>query len=308
MLDAAPALHCPNLRFRLPGEWPLLLAWLRRQRVERVELQHYLNHAGGMETLGERLGVPMDLYVHDNIFFCPRLTLVGPHRPLLRRAGGHRRVRRLRGGARQRGPRVTAGRHPARPVARPVRHRRPDRGAVPGHRPAGAPLHPRRCRPSRPGRTIGRCRRAPHPRKDVLRVAVLGAINQDKGLEVLRDCALAATARALPIEFVLIGFSVDDAVLMDAGVFVTGKFARERSGVVIETRTPQPRLSSVRVAGNLVLCIDGYVGGRVGCVEFRSRCSGGTDTCGRARPGAPARRATRNDPCGPGRDATWLNQ
>ena len=237
VLDAAPALHCPNLRFRLPGEWPLLLAWLRRQRVERVELQHYLNHAGGMETLGERLGVPMDLYVHDNIFFCPRLTLVGRTgrycgepvdtavcdacvAELGSAVPGSPPVATLR--AQSRALFATADRIvvPSQDTARRVRRYT---HAVP----TVTPWQDDRALPPR----------AP-PRKDVLRVAVLGAINQDKGLEVLRDCALAATARALPIEFVLIGFSVDDAVLMDAGVFVTGKFAREEAASLLKRERP----------------------------------------------------------------------
>ncbi len=236
-LDAAPALACPNLRFRLPGEWPLLLAWLRRQRVERVELQHCLNHSGGVETLGERLGVPMDLYVHDNIYFCPRLTLVGrsgrycgePVDPAVCDAcvaalGSYvpdappvailrARSRALFATARQ----VVV---PSQDTARRVR-RYTD--AAPTVRPwqDDAALPPR----------------AP-PGRDVLRVATLGAINQDKGLEVLRDCAVRAKARALPIEFVLIGFSVDDACLLDAGVFVTGKFAREEVASLLRRERP----------------------------------------------------------------------
>ena len=237
VLDAAPAPDFPNLRFRLPGEWPLLLAWLRRQRVERVELQHYLNHSRDMEMLGQRLGVPMELYVHDNIFFCPRLTLVGrtgrycgepvdtavcdacvaelgsdvPNAPP---------VATLR--AQSRALFATASRIvvPCQDTARRVRRYT---NAVPLVRPwqDDTVLPPR----------------GPI-RNDVLRVAVVGAVNQDKGLEVLRDCARAAKARGLPIEFVLIGFSVDDACLIDAGVFVTGKFVREEVTSLLQRERP----------------------------------------------------------------------
>ena len=72
----------------------------------------------------------------------------------------------------------------------------------------------------------------------VLRVAVLGALNQDKGLEVLRDCARMAAARALPIEFVLVGYSVDDDALLDAGVFVTGPFAPDEAGALLRRERP----------------------------------------------------------------------
>ena len=241
VLEAAADLDCPNLRFQLPAEWPVLLSWLRSQAVERVEFQHYLNHAAGIETLAQRLGVPMDIYVHDNIFFCPRLTLVG-------RSGRYcgepvdpavcddcvaalgscipdaPPVAELR--AQSRAFFATASQIivPCQDTARRVRRYT---GATPVVRPwqddaALPPRLPPRIR--RPGET--------------LRVAVLGALNQDKGLDVLRDCAHAARARALPIEFVLVGYSVDDDALMEAGVFVTGQFAAGEAMELLQREKP----------------------------------------------------------------------
>lgn len=57
-----------------------------------------------------------------------------------------------------------------------------------------------------------------------LRVVVIGAIGRIKGFDVLLACARDASRRKLPIEFVLLGYSLDDALLEDAGVQVTGRY------------------------------------------------------------------------------------
>ncbi|WP_157879221.1 glycosyltransferase [Pararhodospirillum photometricum] len=57
------------------------------------------------------------------------------------------------------------------------------------------------------------------------RIAIIGAVGQQKGYDILLACAEDAAARDLPLEFVLVGFSDDDARLVGTGrVFVTGRF------------------------------------------------------------------------------------
>ncbi len=57
------------------------------------------------------------------------------------------------------------------------------------------------------------------------RVCVAGAIGLEKGFEVLLDCARDAKARALALEFVVVGHTLDDARLLDTGrVFITGAY------------------------------------------------------------------------------------
>ena len=76
-LQADPALGCPNLRFEVPREWPVLAAWLAAQQVARVELHHMLGHPPETASVADRLGAPFDIYVHDAMFFCPRVTMLG---------------------------------------------------------------------------------------------------------------------------------------------------------------------------------------------------------------------------------------
>ena len=80
--------------------------------------------------------------------------------------------------------------------------------------------------------------RIAHAATPPVRVAVVGSLNQDKGMNVLRDCARAATLRRLPIHFVLIGSSADDRMLLDAGVFVTGRFAPHEVAALLQREQP----------------------------------------------------------------------
>jgi len=57
------------------------------------------------------------------------------------------------------------------------------------------------------------------------RICVVGAIGVEKGYEILLACARDAAERGLPLEFVVVGHTIDDARLLNTGrVFVTGEF------------------------------------------------------------------------------------
>lgn len=57
-----------------------------------------------------------------------------------------------------------------------------------------------------------------------VRVVVIGAIGKMKGFDVLLACAKDTVKRKLPIEFIVLGYSMNDRVLEDSGVTVTGKY------------------------------------------------------------------------------------
>lgn len=57
-----------------------------------------------------------------------------------------------------------------------------------------------------------------------LRIVVIGAIGKIKGFDILLACARDAIKRNLPLEFVLLGYSLDDTQLQNAGVQVTGRY------------------------------------------------------------------------------------
>lgn len=57
-----------------------------------------------------------------------------------------------------------------------------------------------------------------------LRIAVIGSIGKAKGFDVFRACACDAKKRRLPLEFVLLGYSLKDEKLERSGVKITGRY------------------------------------------------------------------------------------
>jgi FkbM family methyltransferase len=57
-----------------------------------------------------------------------------------------------------------------------------------------------------------------------LKVVVLGAIGVHKGFDVLLRCVEDAKSRALPLEFVVVGYTCDDPKLAAEGVHITGAY------------------------------------------------------------------------------------
>jgi glycosyltransferase involved in cell wall biosynthesis len=70
------------------------------------------------------------------------------------------------------------------------------------------------------------------------RIGVVGAISAHKGFEILRACAEDARRRALPIRFVLMGFSADDESLRAHGVDVTGRYAEAEATSKLASLAP----------------------------------------------------------------------
>jgi GT2 family glycosyltransferase/glycosyltransferase involved in cell wall biosynthesis len=217
-----------NLIYALPAELPTLRARLRADRPRRVELHHLLGHHPAVLDLLAELGLPYDVHVHDYAWFCGRVALVGPQRrycgepapegceACLAQAGRViaedisvraliDRSARLLAGA----DRVLA---PSRDAAARLRRH------FPGIRPRVAPHENPRAvlrAPPPPAAPAGACR-----------VVTVGAIGIEKGFDILLDCARDAAARRLPLQFVVVGHTIDDATLIDTGrVFVTGEFA-----------------------------------------------------------------------------------
>nr|WP_246206223.1 glycosyltransferase [Propylenella binzhouense] len=58
----------------------------------------------------------------------------------------------------------------------------------------------------------------------VLRVGIIGAISRIKGFDVIRQCAIHARQHRLPIQFVVVGYTMNDRQLTRYGVQVTGMY------------------------------------------------------------------------------------
>ena len=214
-----------NLRYAVPAELGALCRLLRAERPKYCEVHHLVGHDHAILEVCRRLRIPYDVWLHDYASFCGRIALVGRDQrycgepalevcaacvadagseieediapaDLVRRSGAE-----LRAARRIVAPSEDAARRTQRhfPELRITVEPWEDDAAFP----ATAP-----CRFGLP-RTV----------------AVIGAIGDAKGYEVLLAAARDAAWRNLALRFVLIGYSRDDRRLLETGrVFVTGPY------------------------------------------------------------------------------------
>jgi GT2 family glycosyltransferase/glycosyltransferase involved in cell wall biosynthesis len=226
----------PNLCFALPGEFQSLARLLRGDRVEYAEVHHLLGHDHGVLDLCGALGVPYEVHVHDYAWFCPRISLLGPDRrycgepdvahceACVGEAGRsieedisvaalrRRSAADLAGARRVIAPSVDTARRIGRhfPRVAPL--------VVPWEEPVAPP--------SAPGLPNGE-----------RRICVIGAIGPEKGYDVLLAAARDAARRDLPLQFIVVGHTVDDAELLRTGrVFVTGEYRDAEATALIRAQ------------------------------------------------------------------------
>jgi GT2 family glycosyltransferase/glycosyltransferase involved in cell wall biosynthesis len=234
----------PNLRFTLPSGLDDLVRLLRPDRPDAVEIHHLQGHDPVVTDLAGRLGITCQIHIHDFAWFCPRVTLLGPTRhycgepaevatceACIADAGRNDERSDSVSDLRAHSAVVLAGAAVFAPsgdaAIRITRHfpqTRPHIAALENDEvlPPDLPLLPR---------SGGR-----------RRVGIVGAIGVEKGYDVLLACAREAAASDLPLEFVIIGHSIDDARLFATGrVFITGPYREER--VLEEIRTQSPDLA-----------------------------------------------------------------
>ncbi|MBV1838021.1 glycosyltransferase [Acetobacter estunensis] len=244
--DPAPGAY-PNLRFRLPDEGPTLLRLLMADPTSHVEWHHASGHHMAMRELAAELGVPYDVYVHDYIWFCPRIALMGVEG----RYCGEPPVAECERCVTALGRNVDDDLPVADYVARSRRELADARRIIVPSNDAAQRMKrhfPRlsfrvaELEDDRPDLDLSQFA-ALTPRSAPLiglprtpgraRICVVGAIGREKGYDVLLAAARDAQARNLPLEYVIVGHTPDDAALMATGhVHVTGAY-REHEAVAL---------------------------------------------------------------------------
>jgi len=218
-----------NLVFRLPSEEGLLLSALRTLKVGGVEWHHLSGHAPAIRGLHERLGVPVDIFIHDYAWFCQRISLLGPSR---RYCGEPDLAGCVTCIARQ-GSLVDEFLSVAEHRARASRELMSARQVI-----APSDDTARRMARHFPGITF---RVSPHEDDALfsvapairlssapLKIGIIGAIGPEKGYDILLALGLDAAARSLPLDFIVIGHTQDDDALFETGkIRVTGAYREE---------------------------------------------------------------------------------
>lgn len=227
----------PNLIYAVPSELPELARLLRADRPRHLELHHLLGHDHAILGLARILRLPMDIFVHDYAWFCPRIALVSTGRRYCGEpdvAGCEACIADL-------------GSNLLEDITVPALLTR-SAADVASARQVIAPSADAATRIRRhfPGVTLVLqawendavpASLPPMPFGAIRRICVVGAIGVEKGYEVLLACARDARARSLPIEFIVVGYTADDMRLMDAGpVFITGEYAEAEAVALIQAQ------------------------------------------------------------------------
>ena len=234
------AIELPNLHFDVPGDLSTLSELLGSLDLAAVEIQHFLHLDARVIDAVRALGVPYDVVVHDYAWICPRVTLIdGSGRycgepavavcqSCVRRNGSHlgekisvpalraRSANWLRGARRVIAPTADTAARLQRHFDQLEVHVQPHAAAV-----APTALAP------------------PAPADKRIRVALMGGIGRHKGYRILLDCARDARARGLPLEFVVIGYTENDAPLLATGnVFITGRYTEGEAPHLLRREQP----------------------------------------------------------------------
>jgi GT2 family glycosyltransferase len=237
------ALDVPNLRYEIPKDLKALSLLLRALRIDAVEVQHFLHLDARVIELVRSLDAPYDVFVHDYSWICPRITLIdgsGQYcgepavtvcQKCVRRNGSHigetisvpalraRSTMWLTGARRVLAPSNDTARRFERHISGLTVEVQPHTDDAAITVPVRAP--------------------AAFSQRKILRVALIGAIGDHKGYQVLLDCARNARARHLPLEFVVIGYTRDNDQLVATGkVFVTGRYSDNEAPHLLRREHP----------------------------------------------------------------------
>lgn len=237
---SAPNNAFPNLGYDIPTELPRLRDLLRALPIERVEIQHFLHlDARVIETVRE-LSAPYDIFIHDYTWICPRVTLTDGNgrycgepavktcERCIKRNGSALKETLSVASLRARSRRWISQAHevfvPSSDTASRIR-KYVDRSTI-TVRPNSSPsVSHRPCVATR--------------QRDVIRIGLIGAIGTHKGYRRLLECARDAKKRNLPLEFVVIGYTENDAPLLATGrVFVTGRYGEGEAAHLLRREDP----------------------------------------------------------------------
>jgi GT2 family glycosyltransferase/glycosyltransferase involved in cell wall biosynthesis len=229
------ALGFQYLSYALPSDRAELGRWLEDMKLVRIELHHLVGVPGEILDLVLGLGVPHEVVVHDYVWVCPRLALVDGHgdycgepaiescEVCVRTHGSSLEPDLTVAALRARSARVLGS---AERVVVPTQDvRRRLSRYFPTIDPVVVPWEATLARP-RPRKPRG---------AGPVRVLLLGAIDRARGHAVLLECARDAARRDLPLEFVLVGTSIDDPPLWESGrVFITGPCEEAEVAALLE--------------------------------------------------------------------------
>lgn len=230
-----------RLYFHMDRDYPALLNFLRLSGVTQVHFHHLFGHSPQIRNLPADLNTPFDFTIHDYYSICPRISLTSTDQRYCgepdehqcnsclqtRPHAGSRNIQDWR-------DRYDALLNKARRVFAPSRDAAQRIGNYfKGARIVLAPhldISPETSMPT-PGAL-------PLASQEKLRIAVIGAMSQIKGADILERCAILAAKHQLPLQFHLIGYAYKDMEELPPDVLsVHGEYKDADLGkLILETR------------------------------------------------------------------------
>ncbi|WP_087635715.1 glycosyltransferase [Acetobacter ascendens] len=246
--DGGSEVKYPSLCFDFAKETALLLRLLRAEGVGRIEFHQTAGHDPQVMDLPARLRCAYDVFVHDYIWFCPRISLMGWENRycgepdvatcevcvtvLGRRVDDTTSVAAYRKTAHaflQTAEQVFV---PSRDTGQRMQKyfsdvrfavRKLEKDSLLKKQFQIPKLVERKTAQASAFLAQGLKRKASR-----IRVCVVGGIGPEKGYDILFEAAVDAALRDLPLEFVVVGHTRDDERLLKTGrIFVTGEFQKE---------------------------------------------------------------------------------
>ncbi len=187
--------------FTLPGELPELAALLRSIGVERMHFHHVHLLPRAVLELPSAAGVPYDCTLHDYFAICPQYHLVTEHGQYCGEPDATGCAACLTRRPGQWGLDITAWRGAFGQLLRGA-----DRVIAPSH---DVERRIRRYFPDLSIQVWPHPEVEPGPPPRIARVAILGNLSPEKGLNVVAACAQEARARGLPLVFRLLGSTTE---------------------------------------------------------------------------------------------------
>ena len=230
-----------TLEYHGSGQYEAILDDVRKLNVWHVQVHQLPAFSTEIYQFLSKLAIPYDVTIHDYYYICPRIHLVdgserycgepdesgcaaclktsGPHEicgDKFEQFGGTIGAWRARHSELLRHARLIIA--PSGDVATRIGR------YFPRARVAVKP-HPE------PVRALSVTR---HAHSNPVTVAVIGAIGVHKGFNVLKACALDADRRSLQLQFVVVGYTCDDAQLHGLkSIVITGQYDRRDLGDIL---------------------------------------------------------------------------
>ncbi|MFT9315673.1 MAG: glycosyltransferase [Acetobacter orientalis] len=251
----------PSLRFRLPDELALLKRLLVAEGVQYIEIHHLVGHHACLYGFMRNSGYPYTLYIHDYAFFCQRISLLGPEgvycgepepqgcAQCIALAGHHltqdctvpeylARSQYLL----QKAQHVYVPSHDtATRIAKHFAGINYSVRALQNDKNLEKPFKKWSKSPRSQTTPASGALSSPYVQGKPARVrlCLIGAIGHEKGYSVLHQAALNAAMHDLPLEFVIVGHTPNDQLLLNTQrVFITGRYQEAEAVSLIQSFQP----------------------------------------------------------------------